>query len=388
MLAVWLVELGLGTATAIGAVAWLGAIWGALRFQVQANRASRSGGARPPVTLLKPVYGLEKNLYRNLRTACEQDYPEYQVVYSVQRADDPALPLLRELEREFGSARATVVVGDVQVGMNGKINNLAGALPHARYDILVISDSDVRLRPDYLQAIVAPLRDPKVGGVSTFFKGAESGPWYEQMEMLTLNVDHFGMALFAGLIGIDDFCFGASFAFRHETLRLIGGLSGLANYLVEDNEMGQRIVKAGLRLVTVPYLIDTTIDLRSPGQWWQKMTYWDQNTRAARPLTFGATIVLRIVPLSLLFAAVRGFDAVGLSVLVAATLVRILAGAVVLGVALRDYHGLLSLWMIPLKDILSLFWFVRAFVKRTVVWRGTELALTRDGRFVPPPSES
>jgi ceramide glucosyltransferase len=387
MLAIWLVELGLGTATAIGAVAWLGAIWGALRFRVEANRASRCG-ARPPVTLLKPVYGLEKNLYRNLRTACEQDYPEYQVVYSVQRGDDPALPLLRELEREFGSARATVVVGDVKIGMNGKINNLAGALPHARYDILVISDSDVRLRPDYLQAIVAPLRDAKVGGVSTFFKGTESGPWYEQMEMLTLNVDHFGMALFAGLIGIDDFCFGASFAFRRETLRLIGGLSGLANYLVEDNEMGQRIIKAGLRLVTVPYLIDTTIDLRSPGQWWQKMTYWDQNTRAARPLTFVATIVLRVVPLSLLFAAVRGFDGVGLRVLTAATLLRILAGAVVLGVALRDYRGLHSLWLIPLKDILSLFWFVRAFVKRTVVWRGTELSLTRDGRFVPPPSES
>jgi len=381
-----LLELTLAIAVASGSAAWLGASYAALGFR-RLTRDRVHGGELPKVTLLKPVCGLEKHLGRNLRTACEQDYPEYQVVYSVQRKDDPALPLLRELEREFGPERVTVVVGDAELGMNGKINNLAGALPHARHDVLVISDSDVRLRSDYLAAIVQPLRDPKVGGVSTFFKGTDAGPWYEQMEMLTLNADHFGMALFAGLIGIDDFCFGASFAFRRETLQQIGGLAGLANYLVEDNEMGQRIVRSGLSLVTVPYVVDTTIDLHSPAHWWQKMTYWDQNTRAARPLVFLATLVLRIVPRSLLFAALRGFDAVGLGLFFGAVAVRLLAAAAVLGIALGARASLRSLWLIPAKDVLSLFWFVRAIAKRTVVWRGVELSLTRDGRFVPPKAQ-
>ena len=147
--------------------------------------------------------------------------------------------------------------------------------------------------------------------------------------------------------------------------------------------MGQRILRAGLKLVTVPYVVGTTIDLASPRHWWQKMTYWDQNTRAARPLMFAATLVLRIVPLGLLFAASRGFDLVGVSVFLGTILLRVLVAAVILGAALGDYASLQSLWLIPIKDILSIFWFVRAFVKRTVIWRGAELKLTRDGRFAP-----
>jgi ceramide glucosyltransferase len=383
MQVVSLLELVLASATAAGSVIWLGAIYAALRFDTHTPPRAPGAQERPPVTLLKPVCGLEKHLARNLRTACLQNYPEYQVVYSVQRPDDPALPLLSELQREFGPARVTVVVSEVRLGMNGKINNLAGALPQARYDVLVISDSDVALRPDYLEAIVLPLSDPKVGGVSTFFRGTDAGPWYEQMELLTLNADHFALALFAGLIGVDDFCFGASFAFRRETLLGIGGLSPLANYLVEDNEMGQRILRAGLKLVTVPYVVGTTIDLQSPRHWWQKMTYWDQNTRAARPVMFALTLVLRIVPLSLLLAALRGFDRVGVAVFLGAVVLRLLVAAAITGVTLADAAALRSLWLLPIKDILSLFWFVRAFLKRTVIWRGSELELTRDGRFAP-----
>ena len=376
-------ELILAIVLALGSAAWLGATYAALGIKrLTRDRSSRS--ELPKVTLLKPVCGLEKHLSRNLRTACEQDYPHYQVLYSVQSADDPALSVLRELEREFGPERVTVVVGDAHIGMNGKINNLAGALPHARYDVFVISDSDVALRPDYLAAIVAPLHNPRVGGVSTFFKGTDAGTWYERMEMLTLNADHFGMALFSGMIGIDDICFGASFAFRRETLQQIGGLQGLANYLVEDNEMGQRIVRLGLRVVTIPYVVETTVDLRSPAEWWQKMTYWDQNTRAARPLAFLGTFILRIVPLSLLFAGLRGFDALGLGVFLGALALRLVAAATAIGVALGAPAALSSLWLIPAKDMLSLFWFFRAIAKRTVVWRGVELSLTRDGRFVPP----
>ena len=380
-------ELILSSVLSLGGAAWCGAIYAGLRFPGRQRQRHAATPYLPAVTLLKPVCGLEKNLSFNLRTACTQDYPDYQVVYSVQSAHDPALPLLRELEREFGAPRVCVVVGDVHLGMNGKVDNLAGALPYARHDILVISDSDVGLKPNYLRAIVAPLQDETVGGVSTFFRGKDAGPWYEQMELLTLDADHFGMALFAGLLKIDDFCFGASFAFRRETLERIGGLPAVANYLVEDNEMGQRILRLGLRLVTVPYVVDTTIDLRSAGRWWQKMTYWDQNTRAARPLVFAASLILRIIPLSLLLAALRGFDAWGVGVVLGSIALRITAGAVIIGLALGDLASLRSLWLIPAKDVLSLFWFFRAMAKRTVVWRGVELALTSDGRFIPPKAQ-
>ena len=130
-------------------------VWSSIRFKRTKSRPEPSQW--PPVTILKPVHGVEKNLLENLRTTCLLDYPDYEVIFSVQRVDDPALPVLRQIEAEFGAARARIIVEEKRVGWNGKINNLAGALPHAKHEVLVISDSDVRLPSEYLKAIIAPL---------------------------------------------------------------------------------------------------------------------------------------------------------------------------------------------------------------------------------------
>jgi ceramide glucosyltransferase len=142
-----------------------GSIYGLLCVYAMARLRTRtrpfprhSFSSWPPVTVLKPVYGLEKNLRENLRSVCLQDYPEFQVVLSVQRRDDPAIPLLREIEQEFGSGRVTVAIEECRAGTNGKINNMIGGLKHARHDFLVIGDNDVLLKPEYLKTIVAPLR--------------------------------------------------------------------------------------------------------------------------------------------------------------------------------------------------------------------------------------
>jgi ceramide glucosyltransferase len=378
------VEVALALCIALGSSVWLVTLTCALFFRVgPRHKPARSWTSWPPVTLMKPIYGLEKKLQENLRTACLQDYPDYQVICSVQRLDDPAIPLLHELACEFGSDRVSVVVESAQVGLNGKINNLAGALPHARHELLVISDSDVRLQPDYLKTIIAPLADPEVGAVTTFFRAAEAEPWYEQMELLTLNADQTALAMAAHVTGLVNFCFGASTALSKTTLERIGGLEALADYLVEDNEMGQRILRAGKKLVVLPYVVDMMVDLSGAASWWQKQTYWDQNTKAAVPGVFAASFLLRVIPLGLVFAALRGFDRIGLAVLLAASVLRLTAAAVVLGLALRDRRSLCWLWLVPIKDTLSLFWFARSFIKRTVVWRGVEMSLTRDGRLMP-----
>jgi ceramide glucosyltransferase len=374
-------QILVGAGIAFGSACWLAVLVCALFFRSRKLLDIAHFVTAPPVSVLKPVCGLEKNLEPNLRSACLQDYPDYQVVYSVERSDDPALPMLRALEREFGPTRVTVALATTQVGPNGKINNLAGALPHARHEILVISDSDVFLRADFLKRIVAPLGDPEVGAVSTLFRGCDAGPWYEQMEQLTLNADQFAVAMVANATGLVDFCFGASTALSRQTLVEIGGFEGLADFLVEDTEMGRRIAHVGKRVLAIPYVVDTTIDLRGPAHWWQKQTYWDQNTRAAAPSLFIASLLLRIVPLALLFGAMRSWDRLGLWVIGLALVVRLSAAAMVLGVALHDYTGLRNLWLVPIKDVLSLVWFVRAFVTRTVIWRGVEMSLASDGRL-------
>lgn len=346
----------------------------------------RSAGTRfskwPAVTVLKPVHGLEKNLPQNLRSTCLQDYPEFQIVFSVQELDDPAIPVLREVQHEFGSDRVTVAVENRRAGSNGKVNNLIGALSHARHDMLVISDSDVRLRPDYLKTIVAPLADPQVGCVCTLYRAVCAHSWFEKLELLTLNADFMANVIFTYVSGAVQFCLGASTAMRRSTLDEIGGLEPLADYLVEDFEMGRRILSSGKKIAVLPYFVDTLVDLRTPSQWWGHLVYWDQNNRAARPLPYFATVVIRSVPFAFLYAALRLGDSRGLLILAAALAVRLLTAAAILNWGLRDREGLRNLWLLPIRDAMALISWSLAYTKRTTIWRGKEFTLTRDGRLV------
>lgn len=346
------------------------------------NPARQTLSEWPSVTILKPVRGLEKNQRANLRSACMQDYPDYQVVFSAQDPQDPVIPLLWEIRKEFGPERVSVVVENVIAGPNGKINNLVGAMRHVRNDILVISDSDVYLRPDYLKTIIAPLDNPEVGYVCTLYRivGAES--WFEKMELLTFNADFTPSVVFAHVTGASRSCLGASLAFRRSSLVEMGGFESLSDYLVEDYEIGRRIWSTGGRPVLVPYFVDIAVDFRDAMQWWNHQVYWDQNTRAAQPAGFFASILTRSVPFAFIYALLRLGDAIGIAVLAAAVGIRILTSAAIMIRGIRDYEGLKSLPLLPLRDVAALFSWFLSFTKRTVVWRGVEFILTRDGRLV------
>ena len=343
------------------------------------QRTSRSW---PPVTILKPVRGLEKNQKENLRSTCFQDYPDFQVVFSVQEADDPAIPLLREIQSEFGAERVTVAIENYQAGTNGKINNMIGGLRYARHEILVISDSDVLLKPDYLKTIVAPLKDPEVGCACTLYKATAADRWFEKMELLTLNADFMANVLFAHVSGASKFCLGASAALHRSTLEQIGGLEALSDYLVEDYEMGRRIWMLGKKIAIIPYFVDTVVDLKSPSQWWNHQVYWDQNTRAARPFAFFSTVLIRSVPFALIYAAIRMLDSTGLYVMGGVFLLRIISAAIILNWGLGDREGLHGLGLLFFRDLASLATWLLAFTKRTTIWRGTSFILTRDGRLL------
>jgi ceramide glucosyltransferase len=365
-----------------GSIYALLCIFALIRFRMQASARRINPEIWPPVTILKPVHGLEKNQKENLRSTCLQDYPEYHVVFSVQEANDAAIPLLNELQKEFGSERVTVAIENFRIGTNGKINNMIGGLRQARYDTLVISDSDVLLKPDYLKTIVAPLSDPSVGCACTLYKAAGANAWYEKMELLTLNADFITNVLFAYVSGASKFCLGASAALHRSTLDQIGGLEALSDYLVEDYEMGRRIWSLGKKVAIVPYFVDTIVDLKNPSQWWNHQVYWDQNTRSARPFAFLSTALIRSIPFALLYAIVRLGDRTGLGVFAGACALRLCSAAMILGWGLRDREGLRSIGLLVFRDISALATWILAFTKRTTIWRGTSFILTRDGRLV------
>ncbi len=362
-----------------GSVFCLLCVWAAARFM---RTPARGSSYKPPITVLKPVYGLDKGLEENLLSLCRQDYPEFQVVIGVQRTTDPALPLLRRLEQEFPD-RITLVVKPSEPVVNGKVQNLVNALEHARFDLLIISDSDVRLAPDYLSAIVAPLEDPNVGYVCTLYRSVAATRWFEKFEVLSLNADFVPSLIFSAVTGAADFCIGASVAFRAADLKAIGGMAALGDYLVEDYELGRRLIGLGKRMHLSPHVVEVLADYPTFSTWWHHQVYWDQNTWAANPVGFALTILTRAVPFAVLYAAVRGFDRTGLEVLAAALAVRLGTAAVISARYLKDREGLAALWLLPLRDLLALASWYIALTRRTFVWRGHRFGLTKDGRIVP-----
>ena len=201
------------------------------------------------------------------------------------------------------------------------------------------------------------------------------------MELLTLNADFIPSVVFAYVSGASKFCLGSSVALWRESLKKMGGLETLADYLAEDYEMGRRLWVSGKRMVLVPYFVDIVVDLKDFSQWWNHQVCWDQKTRAARPAGFFATIVTRFVPFALLFAAYRLGDALGLAILGGVIGLRLATAAVIMGWGFQDREGLKSLALLPLRDMVALVFWVLAFTKKTVVWRGSKLILTRGGRL-------
>ena len=339
----------------------------------------------PPVTILKPLYGADKELLENLRAACCLDYPDYQVVLSVQRLDDPAIPVMRQVEQEYGPERVTLVIGESEARVNGKIQNLELGYPHARNDILVISDSDIKLSPDYLKAIVAPLADPNVGCVCTPYRAMNAQRWYEKLELLTMNADFVPNLIFTSVLGIVTFGLGASMCFRRAELEAIGGFGAFRDHLAEDCMMAERIGALGRRVVLAPYFVEMEVDLGSFRQWWTHQLYWDQNTRVIRPAGFVATVVIRSLPFAFFFVMLSGFSGLGWAVLLGATGIRLATAAYVLGV-LEDREGLAALWLLPLRDLLGLAVWLVAVLKRDFVRRGQRFGLMADGRIIPRPA--
>ncbi len=323
-----------------------------------------------------------KNQRANLRSACLQDYPEFQVVFSVQDANDPSVPLLREIENEFGRPRVSVAIENHESGPNGKINNLSGALLHARHDILVISDCDMLLRPDYLKAIVAPLADPVVGYVCTPYRAVQAERWFEKMALFSLNGDFIPSVIFAYLTGASGFCLGSSMALRRESLDAIGGFEPYASYLAEDYEMGKSLSALGKKMVLAPYFVDTVVDLENFLQWWNFQVCWDQKTRAARPGGFLATLLLRSIPFAVLLAFIRWADPLGWIILAAALSVRLSTAWALMRWGMNDTEAARSLLLLPLRDLACLVSWFFAFAKKTVIWRDREFKLTLGGRLV------
>lgn len=327
---------------------------------------------RPSVSLIKPVCGLEKDLHVNLSSACAQDYPDYEVIYAIQNPEDPALPILERIRAENPRIRVRIIVDPAAAGPNGRLCNIHNATRNATGEVLVYSDSDMFLAPDYLSAITEPLADPSIGVSCTVYRVHGAANVWESLELLSLNAEFVPSMIFATETGAALACPGASQAIRRETLDKIGGLEPMAHSLVEDLELGRKIVAAGLTVKLGHHVADTGVDLSGWRPWWRHQVYWDQNTRAASPVGFFFTWLVRGVPLAALYGLTRGSH--GLEVM-SATIAMRLGCAASSCLFLGDREGLRTLWLLPLRDLAGAATWAASFLQREVHWKGRVFVL-------------
>ncbi|HLW87554.1 MAG TPA: bacteriohopanetetrol glucosamine biosynthesis glycosyltransferase HpnI [Terriglobales bacterium] len=371
-------------ATAGSLVYYVLCLWSAASFLRAVELAVKSVSPTqtfPPVSILKPLKGTDPEMYENFRSHCLQNYPDYEIIFGVSDANDPAVQLVEQLKSDFPQRRIQLVVCPMRLGTNIKVSNLAQMLPQARYEHLIVNDSDIRVEPDYLRRILAPLADSAIGLVTCLYRGAANSTLGSRLESLGISTDFCPGVLVARELEGIKFALGSTMAFRRRELAAVGGFEALADYLADDYHLGQRIAALGLKVELSEIVVETFLPRYTPSEFLAHQLRWARAVRDSRfwgyvglGISFGLVWAL----LALIFAGGTGW-AWGLFVVTAA--MRAIVAMFVGGRVLRDRRVLRWLALIPVRDAVAMIVWVISFAGQTVTWRGDVFKL-RDGKLV------
>jgi len=360
-------------------------LWGARNFLLEpraADRIVRPTQAVPPVSILKPLKGIDPEIYDSFCSHCVQDYAEYEIVFGVSDPDDPAVASVEQLQREFPDRQVRLVVCPKLLGANVKVSNLAQMLPLARHEHLVVNDSDIRVERDYLQRVVAPLSDAKVGMVTCLYRGVAASTFGSRLEALGISTDFFAGVLAARqLEGGIRFGLGSTLAFRRADLARAGGFESLLDYLADDYELGKRIADLGLDVVLSDAGVETHLPAYDLPGFILHQLRWARGVRDSRAGGYVGLLFTFGLFWSFL-ALVLSQGAAWVWALFGVTLFLRLAVALAVGKAvLGDGELLKNLWMLPLRDFIAVGVWIASFAGHTVSWRGDQFTL-KDGRLI------
>ena len=385
----WLSGIGMLASVAF----YLAGYFGARRFFRPAQRLNghaKDDSTLPGVTILKPLKGLDVDLFENLSTFCWQDYPRYQIVLGVADAGDPAVQVVRRLQRHYPHVQIDLVIDSRVYGTNYKVSNLHNMYRAADHDIIVIADSDIRVRSDYLRRIVAPLEDPQVGLVTCLYRAVNTGGLPTLIESLFVNTDYAPMVLVAGLIEKPTYAFGATMALRRSTLEEIGGFLPLANYLADDYYLGHRIAERGYRLALSEVVVETVAAVPTWRCLVDHQLRWARTHRSCRAGGYFSSIITHGTLWATLFLFYTHFTLLAWVAALGVYGVRIVVTSIVATNYLHARLRLADALLIPLKDLfVSAIW-AACFLGDTVRWSDYEFRLLKDGRMVriSPPEPS
>lgn len=333
--------------------------------------------AAPPISILKPVHGRDPHFYEAIRSHALQDYPEFELLFGVGSAADPAVEDIHRLQREFPARRIELI--EVRTDApNEKAGVLAELARGARHPVLLVNDSDILVPPGYLRAVAAPLADPGTGLVTCLYR-AEAESWPSRLEALGVATEFAASVLVARLLGQAEFALGSTMALRAEVLAEAGGFEAIAPYLADDYQLGRRVNGLGYHIEFAPMVVATHFGAGSWAEVWRHQVRWSRTIRVSRPSGyFGYGVTQATVwALVAVLAGQWGAGALALGL-------RVAAGALVSGRVLGDRAALRCFWLMPLRDLFGFAVWVAGAFGNTVQWRDRTLRLRADGRIEPP----
>jgi ceramide glucosyltransferase len=332
----------------------------------------------PPVTILKPLHDAEPGLPTRLAAFCNQDYgAPVQILCGAQDLTSPAVALVRAIEGELPDKKIELIVDPRNHGVNRKVSNLVNIMPRARYDTLVLSDSDIVVKQGYLRGVTELLVAPRVGAVTCLYHGIGGAGLWTRLSALAINATFLPQAVTAVSLGLARPCCGATIALRRSTLDRIGGFGALADVLADDHAIGVAIRSAGYEVVTAPFLVGHRCFEGSLRELLRQQIRVARTIRSIDPAAFAGTIVTHPWPLAL-FALLAGNSAAAL-VMIAVLLSRV---TLCRCVEWRFDLPRQNYWLIPLQDLIAFAVYVASFCGATVHWRGADYRVAADGTLL------
>src|SRR6202158_5514098 len=343
----------------------------------------------PPVSILKPLKGVDPEIWESFCSHCEQEYPEFQLIFGVSDPGDPAIEVVRKLQAKYPNLPIELIVCDRVLGANIKVSNLVQMLPAARHELLLVNDGDIRVPSDYLRKVITPVADASVGLVTCLYRAVAGPTLGSRLEALSISTDFVPGVLSARLLerGLH-FGLGSTLAFRRRDLEAIGGFEALLDYLADDYELGRRITATGKRVELSAATVTTFLPAYTLWQFFRHQLRWSRTIRDARRWGYIGLLFTFGLPWALVtLLAARGAEWAW-SLLAMTFAVRMAVGCVAAIVVLNDDQFFRYILLLPLRDLIAPFVWAASFVGNRVHWRGDVFDL-KDGRLTiakPAPS--
>lgn len=354
----------------------------AIRFRHTPSRPTSA--SLPKVSCLKPLCGLEPNLRRNLESFFQQDYPCYEIIFGARDSADPALGIVRALAKRYPQVAVKIVLSGEPDRPNAKVCSLIKMYASASADYLVISDSDVCVRPSYLREVVGPLLDPQNGMVTCLYRGVPSGGLWSGLEALGMSVEMTSGVLVADMLEGMRFALGPTMAIPRDVLRSVGGLAPLLDYCADDYLLGLHVHQSGRKVVLSKHVIDHVVVGRSFKDSMLHQVRWMKSTRFSRGkghIGHGLTFAVPYGALALLAGIVAGHPWIGAALFGWALFNRVVLALITGWFVVRDGRALRYCWAYPARDLIGFCLWCASFFGDVVVWRADRYRLHPGGKM-------